>query len=135
MGSWTVPILVISNGFMSNTSTPSSLPKSSNRSRPVACCSLSVSVQSSARGERRGVGVCERWAVLSALLAEGRALHLRIDSLGRNFSGLGPGTKELRRSTTRFSNSREPECPSLKWRGTRKGGQGQGGSSSERPDD
>jgi hypothetical protein len=27
-------------GFMSNTSTPSSLPRSSNRSRPVACSSL-----------------------------------------------------------------------------------------------
>jgi hypothetical protein len=43
IGSSIVPILVISSAFMSNTSTPSSLPRSSNRSRPVACSSLVVS--------------------------------------------------------------------------------------------
>lgn len=40
MGLSRVPIRSASRGVMSKTSTPSTLPRSSKRSIPVACCSL-----------------------------------------------------------------------------------------------
>ena len=83
IGSAIVPILVISMGLRSKTSTPMRSPSSSNRSIPVACSSL-VQTSTSANGPPDSTaGACDRREMPSSVLCG-------------NFAGFTTWSVELR---------------------------------------
>ena len=95
IGSSSVPIRVISIGLRSKTSTPWRSPKSSNRSRPVACCSLFISFDTCMHPSLRAspASSVHSLAIFSpSLLVAQRKSH----ALGRDLSRLTSGTVKLR---------------------------------------